>query len=104
MSESIKASVCSEVIRSFSPFESLDPIQCEAETHGLKSYEDDFLSLILRREKPSEVKTGKQTVVLGRVCGEFRVFEADGEVIRGTPRESADKRLLDLTHKGIMFQ
>lgn len=49
------------------------------------------------------MKTGRQAVVLGRVSSELGVLQTDGRVTLGTQIESVDKRVLDLTHKGIIF-
>lgn len=37
------------------------------------------------------------------VCRELGVFQTEGGLMLVTLKESADKRLLDLTHKGIIF-
>lgn len=37
------------------------------------------------------------------VCRELGVFQTEGGLMLGALIESADKRLLDLTHKGIIF-
>lgn len=69
------------LIRSLSAFDSRSVAQRRMAFHHMR----------MRRGEEDEERRG-----LG-------VFQTDGGVTRGAQIESADKRLLDLTHEGIIF-